>query len=175
MDRFGLHIYIWMNIYLWTCRGRKFSPWMEKFRWRRAWLPTPIPLPGKFHGERSLEGCSPRGWRKSDMWSWAHTQDLMIIIIQMVYWYGRKAWCYYENSWGSKTLHMSRLQWKMSYNSGFIECRFRMSGAWEITSPTGTPVSHHSLSRADPECPPVEFPGFWHPCAAFWIMEALSG
>ena len=27
----------------------------------RKWLPTPVLLPGKSHGWRSLEGCSPRG------------------------------------------------------------------------------------------------------------------
>ena len=27
--------------------------------WRRAWQPTPIILPGEFHGQRSLVGYSP--------------------------------------------------------------------------------------------------------------------
>ena len=29
--------------------------------WRRQWHPTPVLLPGKSHGWRSLEGCSPWG------------------------------------------------------------------------------------------------------------------
>ena len=29
------------------------------FAWRRQWQPTPILLPGKSHGWRSLVGCSP--------------------------------------------------------------------------------------------------------------------
>ena len=29
--------------------------------WRRKWQPTPVLLPGKPHGWRSLEGCSPWG------------------------------------------------------------------------------------------------------------------
>ena len=29
--------------------------------WRRQWQPTPILLPGKSHGQRSLVGCSPWG------------------------------------------------------------------------------------------------------------------
>ena len=29
--------------------------------WRRQWHPTPVLLPGKSHGRRSLEGCSPWG------------------------------------------------------------------------------------------------------------------
>ena len=29
--------------------------------WRRQWHPTQVLLPGKSHGWRSLEGCSPWG------------------------------------------------------------------------------------------------------------------
>ena len=32
------------------------------FPWRRQWHPTPVLLPGKSHGWRSLEGCSPEDW-----------------------------------------------------------------------------------------------------------------
>ena len=32
-----------------------------------AWQPTPVFLPGEFHGQRSLAGCSPWGHRESDM------------------------------------------------------------------------------------------------------------
>ena len=34
--------------------------------WRRQWHPTPVLLPGKSHGRRSLEGCSPWGRWGSD-------------------------------------------------------------------------------------------------------------
>ena len=33
---------------------------------RRQWHPTPVLLPGKSHGQRSLEGCSPWGRWRSD-------------------------------------------------------------------------------------------------------------
>ena len=33
---------------------------------RRQWHPTPILLPGKSHGQRSLVGCSPCGCEESD-------------------------------------------------------------------------------------------------------------
>ena len=33
---------------------------------RRQWHPTPVLLPGKSHGRRSLVGCSPWGREKSD-------------------------------------------------------------------------------------------------------------
>ena len=34
--------------------------------WRRRWHPTPVLLPGKSHGRRSLVGCSPWGHQESD-------------------------------------------------------------------------------------------------------------
>ena len=35
--------------------------------WRRQWHPTPVLLPGKSHGRRSLVGCGPWGRKGSDM------------------------------------------------------------------------------------------------------------
>ena len=37
-----------------------------KIPWKRKWQPTPVLLPGKSHGQRSLEGCSPRGLKESN-------------------------------------------------------------------------------------------------------------
>ena len=37
-----------------------------KIPWRRAWQPTPVFLPGKSHGQRSLAGCSPWGRKESN-------------------------------------------------------------------------------------------------------------
>ena len=34
--------------------------------WRRQWHPTPVLLPGKSHGQRSLVGCNPWGCKESD-------------------------------------------------------------------------------------------------------------
>ena len=36
------------------CRRRGFDLWVGKVPWRREWLPTPVFLPGEFHGQRSL-------------------------------------------------------------------------------------------------------------------------
>ena len=35
-------------------KGRGFNPWVRKFPWRRAWQSTPVFLPGKSHGQKSL-------------------------------------------------------------------------------------------------------------------------
>ena len=36
----------------------------SEYTWRRRWHPTPVLLPGKSHGGRSLVGCSPWGPRR---------------------------------------------------------------------------------------------------------------
>ena len=52
------------------CRGYwrwGFDPWVGKIHWKRKWQSTPVFFPGKSHGQRSLEGCSPWGHKQSDM------------------------------------------------------------------------------------------------------------
>ena len=44
--------------------GHGFDPWVKKMLWRRKWQPTPVFLPGKSHGQRSLVGYSPRGLQR---------------------------------------------------------------------------------------------------------------
>ena len=59
----------WQRICLW-CRRPRFNPWVRKKPRRREWLPTPVFLPRKFHGQRSLVGYSPWGPKESDMTEW---------------------------------------------------------------------------------------------------------
>ena len=40
----------------------QFLGW-EDPDWRREWQPTPVFLPGEFHGQRNLEGYNPWGGR----------------------------------------------------------------------------------------------------------------
>ena len=48
------------------CGRPRFDPWVGKISWRRKRQPTPVLLPGKFHGLRSLVGYSPWGPKESD-------------------------------------------------------------------------------------------------------------
>ena len=51
------------------CKGHKrcrFNPWVGKIPWR-AWLHTPVFLPGELHGPRSLVGYSLWGHKELDM------------------------------------------------------------------------------------------------------------
>ena len=42
------------------------DPWMGKNPWRRNWQTTPVVLPRKSHGQRSLVGYSPWSCKESD-------------------------------------------------------------------------------------------------------------
>ena len=46
------------------CRRCRFSPWVRKIPWRREGLPTPVLLPGKSHGQRSLACYSLWGCKR---------------------------------------------------------------------------------------------------------------
>ena len=40
--------------------------WVKKISWSKKWQLTPVVLPGKFHGQRSLSDYSPQGLQESD-------------------------------------------------------------------------------------------------------------
>ena len=46
------------------CRRHRFNLWVRKISWRRKWKPSPVFLPGKSHGRRSLAGYSPWDCRR---------------------------------------------------------------------------------------------------------------
>ena len=48
------------------CKRCGFDPWVGKIPWRRPWQPTPVLLPGEFHGQRSLAGYCPWGRKELD-------------------------------------------------------------------------------------------------------------
>ena len=54
------------------CRRRGFDPWLGKIPWRRKWQPTPVFLPGKSLGQRSLAGYNLNGRKESDMAEHTH-------------------------------------------------------------------------------------------------------
>ena len=51
------------------CRRHKrcrFNTWVKKIPCSRKWQPTPVFLPGEFHGPRSLTGYNPWGCKESN-------------------------------------------------------------------------------------------------------------
>jgi len=47
-----------------TMPERQINPWVRKIPWRRKWQLTPVFLPRKSHGQRSLAGYSPWGCKR---------------------------------------------------------------------------------------------------------------
>ena len=42
---------------------------LRRSPWRRDWPPTPVFLPGEFHGQGSLVGYSPWGFKEQHYWA----------------------------------------------------------------------------------------------------------
>ena len=64
-------LYIFNSIVSWLPKPSPLrNPWLLRgwtpVSWRRKWQPTPVFLPGKFHGWRSLVGYSPWGCKELD-------------------------------------------------------------------------------------------------------------
>ena len=55
----------WLRVRL-PSRRHRFNPWVGTIPWRRKWQPTPVFLPGKSHGQRSLTDHSP--WGHKGIW-----------------------------------------------------------------------------------------------------------
>ena len=49
------------------CKRHRFDHWVGKIPWGSKWLPTPVLLPGKFHGHKNLEGYT-HGATKYQTW-----------------------------------------------------------------------------------------------------------
>ena len=62
----------WVNEHTRTACAEFLFDRSLTIRWRRKWQPTPVLLPGKSHGWKSLVGCSPWGRKELDMTKWLH-------------------------------------------------------------------------------------------------------
>ena len=58
---------IWENLFLELTEKDLIYTSLTPLFQRRQWHPTPVLLPGKSHGQRSLAGCRPWGREESDM------------------------------------------------------------------------------------------------------------
>ena len=92
-----MYVHIWMYVYIPRSRivggsdGKKHLPTMRETwvrsldgedPWRRKWQPTPVLLPGKSHGRRSLTGYSPWGLKELDTTERLHFTSLHFMITQ---------------------------------------------------------------------------------------------
>ena len=63
------------------CGRPGFDPWIGKILWRREWHPTPVLLPGESHGQRTLAGYSPWGFKESHT-----TERLALLLLNLPKW-----------------------------------------------------------------------------------------
>ena len=57
----------------------------QEISWRRKWQPTPVLLPGKSHGRRSLVGYSPWGRKESDRTERLHFLSYIFYVSKYMY------------------------------------------------------------------------------------------
>ena len=91
-------VYVYLGLPLWLrqlkkislqCRRSGFNDlWVWKIPWSREWQHTPVFLPGKFHGQRSLVGHSSWGHKESDTTE-RLTRTHMYTCGWFTLWYGR--------------------------------------------------------------------------------------
>ena len=84
LKRKGASLVAQMVKTLLQCNRPRYNPGVGKISWRREWLPTPIFLPGEFHGQRSLVGHSLWGHRDSNtteqLITHAHTEASELLL-----------------------------------------------------------------------------------------------
>ena len=68
-----------------ACRKPGLDSWVGKILWRREWLPTPLVLPGQFHGQRNLAGYSAWGCIGSDK-----TERLSLTWLKPEHWFNHE-------------------------------------------------------------------------------------
>ena len=81
-DKYGLPKWLSGKESACQCRRHRrceFDTWMGKSHWKREWQHTPVFLPGKFHGERSLAGYSSEGHKELTWLSRHAISDLRLL------------------------------------------------------------------------------------------------
>ena len=106
-------------------RRHRFNPWVRKIPWRRTWQPTPVFLPGKSHGQRSLAVC--RGAMGSQRVRHDLAAEHPHIQIPGPSWYLLYLWKYYyiSRAFPIQGLKMVLLKWKANayINGGYLDVR----------------------------------------------------
>ena len=94
--------------------------------WRRKWQPTPVSLPREFHGQRSLEDCSP----------WGHKRVEHDWVTNMVFWL--------------YAISPSKKKWTQAYNNSpawWFTYPLGLEISWQRRSLTARSPSSLELGR----------------------------
>ena len=96
------------------CGRPGFDPWVGKIPWRRKRQPTPVLMPGKSHGQRSLIGYSPWGRKESDTTKWLHFQGSY----RLMFCLGHKANKQWQSQILNSGLHASKVHAIAGHKTG---------------------------------------------------------
>ena len=105
------------------CRRHKrhgLNPLVRKIIWSRKWQPTPVFLPRKFHGQRSLAVYSP--WGRRVRHNWAQHNDIL-----------KSTWilCKYNRGW----VIIIAIEFKDKHGKKTCQCVFLKAGDLEWVLP----------------------------------------
>ena len=112
------------------CKRYVFDPWVRKIPWRRKWHPTPVFLPGKSHGRRSLAGNSP----------WAHKESHSTSMDKSVF-------------MGALGSRLEAVKLKCSWRLRAIlrrQVHHQMANLWTVVLPTDKQFHTHNNSATAP-------------------------
>ena len=127
------------------------------FIWRRQWHPTPVLLPGKSHGQKSLVGCSP----------WGSLTDELLKKMWHMYVY-RCICIYIHIDLCTDILCLCIFMWVCMSAVQFSSLQFSLSVVSDYLQP-------HEPQHARPPCPsptPVVHP---NPCPlSHWCHPIIS-
>ena len=63
-------------------RDGGFDSWVRKIPWRRKWQPTPVFLPAKTQGQRSMGAYSPWDCKDSDTTEQLNNKNKVFLLLQ---------------------------------------------------------------------------------------------
>ena len=112
----------WSTIRLLSRRCR-FDPWAGKISWTRKWLPTPVIMPGKSHGQRSLVGYGPWGLKESDLTEQLNKKKNMLMITAEV---TKHLLCARREATGFANLNHSSNSWTSKETAAFHRLHSRV-------------------------------------------------
>ena len=112
------------------CRRPGFDPWVRKIPRRKKWQPTPVLLPGKSHGQRSLVSYSPRGGRESDTVERLHFHFLCTQYSCYYYYWPLVIFCYISSEL-STSPQLPDFMFNLSLVDVYVQYTFLLY-AWKI-------------------------------------------
>ena len=128
-----------------------------KIPWRREWQPTPVFLPGVFHGQRSLVGYSPWGRKESD------TTEQLTLSLVVKLWNLNSFYIIIEDFW-AKVASGMRTDW----------CQRQGDSCQQPQVHTGQSGGAATWRQAWAACPLKQEPGNRGECASLAVLDWLA-